>query len=706
MNQRFQLMVGARFMADGQHHVITAIRDGLLETRDAQGVITLTHPSAFLSKPDFKSLSETVAGVSKPTPAIDEKALEKARQLERHIREVMTGSQSPYGDEKPLPPRAEYDPEDTNLSLRVSLKAQELGITEMSIWNFKRRYKAQGIFGLVDQRDLRNVTAFDRIDSRVKDAVYKVLVAAKSESHLTKMILRERIERLVRQEHGIVVKIPSIATMNRYINMVESPLGVFKTANQRKSESNRPNRTFGSFQANRPGQVVMVDSTRLNTFALDPISLKWVQVELTIALDLYSRSIVAWRLTPTVPSVDAALLLYGTLSPKAASASWYEAIRGFYFGIPDEMVFSLPEDEEAKKETGNKEEIKKTEVATIPAVYPETMLVDHGRVFVSEAFRQACLILGISIQYARKRDPTDKSPDETTFDFIKENFCSTLPGFTGANIASRGLEIEKKAVFFISEIEELFAEWVATKWQMRVHEGLFLPGSPKLEVSPNDAYREGIARTGFVYTVPNATLYYELLPCAWRVVNDTGISLGGLFYDHEQLKEYRNVASEYGGKESGKYPIRYDQRNLAEVFFFDYRATPPQWIALRWRGFRSILVPFNDLALAFAKNLCIERELDPKIPWVLEAAMKYLLDRWDQQKFSTEKERRAMAKRAENAVAVTRDRNRMNTILLAPDEEVDLDKIDNLYDPETLNTYMEQAQSQPLGDDYESTFDF
>ncbi len=699
---KIQLKVGARFFADGRKHTVTAIRDGLLQTRDNQGAITLINVTDFLSFPDFRSLDKDSPTASWPFTMVSDEALKKARILERHLREVITGSPSPYGDPEPLPPKDAYDPQTTTLTLRVSLKAAELGQSDSAIWKYKRQYESHGVMGLVDQREVRYVKAFERIDPRIKDATAKVLETAKSESKLTKLILRERIKRQLSKDHQEKIKLPSVATLNRYIDAIGTPLGVFQTAQRRKSERNRPERPFGRFEADWPGQIVIYDSTQLNLFGLDPITLKWVQIQLTIAQDLYSRSIVAWRFTPTVPSVDAALLLFDVLSPKRAKRSWHESTRGFYFGVPDEVVLALPDDEE--KETS--EEKTTDDTARIPMVHPETVLIDHGRIFVSEAFRQACLRLGISLQYARRRAPTDKAIIETTFDFVKEHFCARLPGFTGANIAARGVNVENRAVYFIDEIEELFAEWVATEWQQRVHEGLFLPGSPKLDLSPNDVYREGIARAGFVYVVPDATLYYELLPSEWRVVGDNGVSVNGLFYDHVRLNDYRGVPSEYGGKNCGKYPVKYDQRNLGEIFFFDYRATPPQWIALRWRGARSQPMPFNDHALAFAKNLCIERQLDPRQPAVLEGALRFLLDRWDQQQFGTEKERRAMVKRAANLAANLRDRTRMSAELLPPDEPINLGLIAGELNPEEILAYIEAARSQPMGDEHASMFDF
>jgi hypothetical protein len=54
-----------------------------------------------------------------------------------------------------------------------------------------------------------------------------------------------------------------------------------------------------------------MDTTRLDGFALDPITLRWVQAELTVGMDWYTRCVTGIRVTPvSTKSVDAAAVLY------------------------------------------------------------------------------------------------------------------------------------------------------------------------------------------------------------------------------------------------------------------------------------------------------------------------------------------------------------------------------------------------------------
>jgi TnsA endonuclease N terminal len=101
------------------------------------------------------------------------------------------------------------------------------------------------------------------------------------------------------------------------------------------SIANRPEAPYRKFEPTRPGEVVLLDSTPLDAFAIDPITFRWVQVQLTVAHDLYTRSILSWIFTPiSTKSVDATLLLYGILHPKRMRPGWPDSARWNYVGVP------------------------------------------------------------------------------------------------------------------------------------------------------------------------------------------------------------------------------------------------------------------------------------------------------------------------------------------------------------------------------------
>ena len=62
-----------------------------------------------------------------------------------------------------------------------------------------------------------------------------------------------------------------------------------------------------------------MDTTRLDVFALDPVTLRWMQAELTVAMDWYTRCVTGMRVTPvSTKAIDAAAVLYQAYRPRPA----------------------------------------------------------------------------------------------------------------------------------------------------------------------------------------------------------------------------------------------------------------------------------------------------------------------------------------------------------------------------------------------------
>jgi Mu transposase, C-terminal len=216
----------------------------------------------------------------------------------------------------------------------------------------------------------------------------------------------------------------------------------------------------------------------------------------------------------------------------------------------------------------------------------------------------------------------------------------------------------------------MFGEWVATYWQKRVHRGLELPPAPRLDLTPNEAFVEGLNRGGLMYIVPNDTLYFDCLPTKWVTINMDGVSLDKLTYDHFGLNDFRRVRSPYGGKDAGKYPIRYDPRDLVVVYFYDFRPDKQQWLALRWRGARETQLPFTDVALGYAKALVIARLQRLPTATEVEESLKQLLNRWEKLQTLNERERRMLVRNAAKTMDAARERAKAEPHLILPDEDV------------------------------------
>lgn len=677
-----RLEVGTRIWWDGQAWRIAAFSAGLVELRNRENRGISIETAALIGHADFRILGMPPGQVGGQVPAflemLTEDELRRMKELEQHLQEALTGfSRGASALAKENEPRSVYDPSVTTLSQRLAEKGRELGKGEATMWRLRERYVQLGLLGLADYRRLQPLQPFSTIDERIKEAVSAVLAELTDESNIPKtQILRRVQRRLLQQYPDEEIVLPSRKTFNKLVDRLSAGLGTFGAAKARRSIANRPVAAYRHFEVVRPGEVVLLDSTPLDAYALDPVTFQWVQVQLTIALDLYTGSIVAWRFTPrSTKGVDAALLLYDIIRPKLMREGWSDGARWSYVGVPEAIAIELVSEKE--RESG---------LAGIPFLDAEAIWVDHGRVFLSRAFKDACLRLGIDLQLARPYTPTDKAHVERLFRTIRESFVVNLAGYKGPDIFSRGKDVEGEAFFFIDEIEAFFAEWVATYWQVRAHGGAEFPDLPKMDLSPNEMYEEGLMRAGFTYVVPSANLYFELLPTVWRKVNHYGIELRGLRYNSEVLDEWRDLPSPYPEVRQGSWPVRYDPRDLSEIFFYD--PTLQEWSAIPRHGASSKNRPFNDATLSYAKSLVLARggATAADRQRELNRVLDDLLDRIAALEVEGRKERRLAAVQAMRTIEAFRDRKRADPQLRVESvAEADAEaNLDDLFGPDAF----------------------
>ena len=186
---------------------------------------------------------------------------------------------------------------------------------------------------------------------------------------------------------------PSTASAYRHLaRLTKGTNALTGSAKGRRSIADRPKGVYGRLRAARPGEYVILDTQDLDVFAMEPVTCRWVRAQLTVAQDLFTRCITGLRVTPvSTKAVDVA----GVLSPAGAArpapedcqpeASWP------YPGAPQQLLYS---------EAGR--------LAGIPVCPPETLVNDHGKAFLSAHVISVCARLGISIQPAQPKKPTDK----------------------------------------------------------------------------------------------------------------------------------------------------------------------------------------------------------------------------------------------------------------------------------------------------------
>lgn len=594
---RVQLSVGSRFRCDGDVVTVTGLRGDMVQMRDHLGrafaLSVLELVAAGEATPAEADGQEVVEGVGAVLAELTDAERHKLDERVAHVQEALTGFACGQAElARPGEPRPEFDPS-VSLNDRVRSKAAELGVDERTVFRWRAALLEHGPAGLLDRRLTRASAPLGGLDQRWVDALRAVLDESVSESTLSAQLLLDRAEARVIAQYGPgVVRVPKRTRAHEVVSLLGRGRNATRgSAKGRRSIASRPSGTFGRLRATRPGEFVLIDTTVLDVYAMESVTNRWVKVELTVALDLHTRCVVGLRLSPiSTRSIDLAAVLFDVLVPRAAPAHWPAHARWPYHGIPAHLVLGS---EGASGADGAQSGLAG------PTVVPETVVVDHGRIYQSAHFASVCARLGISVQPARAYTGSDKGPVERLFRTIR-GLLEALPGYKGPDVYSRGARVEDDAFFFIHELEAILRQWLAEVYHLRPHAGLVVPECPGLELSPARMYDEGVARAGVLYLPANRGLAYDVLPVVWRAITHYGVNVNTLVYNGPALDGHRHAPSPHAARQ-GRWPFRYHPDDLRFLYFQDPETL--EWHQLTWVFAESVGGPFGTDALAYAKRL-------------------------------------------------------------------------------------------------------
>lgn len=377
--------------------------------------------------------------------AAPEAERQRASELAEHVREVLTGYRSGTAEQKLwLEPLPEYRPE-LPLGKRIEAKVTELrraGELKCSYRTFERwiaQYRASGEAGLISQRVVQPGIGA-RTDPRWIETALEIMCEFTDLSTPTKdLVIRLTNARLKARFGDGVVKPPCQRTAYEILDRLEHEKHALfvKSTKRNRDIAARPTEPYSNLRVTRPGEYMLMDTTRLDVYAMDPNTLLWVNAELTVLMDWYTRCIVGLRLTPvSTKSIDAAAVLYQAFRPPPAGRDWPAEAVWPPHGVPRSV---LVEGEVLDSESAI--------AAATPAIVPETLIVDHGKIYIGAHLNSVCQRLGISIQPARLRTGRDKGPVERFFRTLRQECLQELPGYKGPDVYSRGLNPEKDAWF-------------------------------------------------------------------------------------------------------------------------------------------------------------------------------------------------------------------------------------------------------------------
>lgn len=509
--------------------------------------------------------------------AVPASALQEALWWEQHILEVLTGIRPDEQERRP-----QFDPR-RSLAEREAAKAAELTaagrkVTARSVRNRRHRYQADGLLGLVDRRATRPSSESGRADAQVVAAMRTAIVEAEHTSTRTAGFVLWRTRHLLQVAEDWSGPMPSQRTLYRLFARLSQGRQTTGTARARRSLAARPDTTFSQVGVTAPGEVMQIDSTPLDVMVLLDEGVTG-RVELTALIDIATRSITAAVLRPSTKAVDASVLLARSVTAEPMRPGWSDALRMAVSVLPHQRLTDI----DARLE----------HAAARPVIVPETIVCDHGKVFVSRTFRASCRFLGINLQPARKATPTDKPHVERTILSVGTLFAQYLAGYVGRGVEHRGRDIGEGRLWKLREVQDLLDEWIVTVWQNRPHDGLRDPLAPGRAFTPNEKYATLLEAAGYTPVALTADDYIELLPANWQTITASGIRIGRRTYDGDALDLLRGQPSGIAAK-NNKWEIHYDPYDVSRVWVRNHHGTG--WIILFWKHLHHAPIPFGELA--------------------------------------------------------------------------------------------------------------
>ncbi len=228
--------------------------------------------------------------------------------------------------------------------------------------------------------------------------------------------------------------------------------------------------------------------------------------------------------------------------------------------------------------------------AARPVIVPETIVVDRGKIYLSQGFVAACETLGVNVQPAPPRRPQAKAVVERTFGSINDLFCQHVAGHTGSNPQRRGSKTEAETRWTIPQLQDFLDEWITCGWQNRPHDGLRHPVLPKTSLTPNQMWAALITISGYVPVPLTGADYLELLPVRWQPITERGIRLDYRTYNHDILDPHRSERSPVTARD-GKWEIHYNPHDARQIWV---RLTDGQLHEIPWIHRDHVHQPFND----------------------------------------------------------------------------------------------------------------
>ncbi len=195
---------------------------------------------------------------------------------------------------------------------------------------------------------------------------------------------------------------------------------------------------------------------------------------------------------------------------------------------------------------------------------PESIASDNGMEFLGKHYQDACLQLGITVDYMPVRQPWFKATVERFYNTHNTRLIHRVPGTTFSNIFEKGEDYDPKdqAVIPFSTFVELYDTWIVDVYSRETRRGYEVSGPKNI---PALSWREGTEKWPASLPPSNIDLDILLRMIEYRTIQHSGIELFGIRYNDPKLSLLRR---ELDGE---NVLVKYDSSNLGMIYVADVR---------------------------------------------------------------------------------------------------------------------------------------
>lgn len=195
---------------------------------------------------------------------------------------------------------------------------------------------------------------------------------------------------------------------------------------------------------------------------------------------------------------------------------------------------------------------------------PETIVVDNGLGFKNNSMKDACLQLGIDLQFCPPRTPQWKGSIERFFKTVSTKLIHKLPGTTRSNPSELGdnENPSKDACITLTTLVMLLHEWVIDKYAQKIHKSIC--------EKPAELWKSEVSQHPVAWPNNINELVILLGKIERRKLKKTGIELMWLHYNSRDLNNLFKKIALKNIKNDLNFKIKYDPYNINNIYIFDH----------------------------------------------------------------------------------------------------------------------------------------